>query len=76
MRLLSWCGALMNAIGIPGLVRDSEYRSETPRCHVRVRRGRTFTVVSVNGVDVYFGRLTGRIDGCATALKDKSVPAG
>jgi hypothetical protein len=30
---------------------------------VRVHLGPLFSVVSVNGLDVYFHRLTGRIDG-------------
>jgi len=61
----------MNAIGFPGLVRDTDYRSSAARCHVRVRRERSFTVISVNGVDVYFHRLSGRIDGCGGKLTSR-----
>jgi hypothetical protein len=63
---VSWLGGLVNALGVPGLVQDTEYRSHTSLCQVRVRRERIFTVVTVNGVDVYFHRFSGRIDGCGT----------
>lgn len=61
----------MNGLGVPGFVADTEYRSGTPSSHVRVRRERLFTVVSVNGLDVYFRRFSGRIDGVGV-----SPPAG
>lgn len=63
-KFIEWLGGLVNAIGLPGLVREGEYQASTPHCHVRVRRNRAYTVISVNGVDVYFHRLSGRIDGC------------
>ncbi len=67
-KFINWLGGLVNAIGLPGLVREGEYRSSRPHCHVRVRRNRVYTVVSVNGVDVYFHRLSGRIDGCGAPV--------
>ena len=62
-RLLQLLGAFANAIGIPGIVRDTEYRSKATGTRVLVKRGKFFTVVSVNGVDVYFNRFSGTIDG-------------
>lgn len=67
-KLITWLGGLVNAIGFPGLIREGEYRGTMPPCHVRVRQSRLYTVISVNGVDVYLHRLTGRIDGCGTPV--------
>ena len=67
-KFITWLGGLVNSIGLPGLVRDGEYRGNMPRCHVQVRRSRAYTVISVNDVDVYFHRFTGRIDGCGARV--------
>jgi hypothetical protein len=68
MRILrQWLGWILNKLGIPGFVGDTEFRSRRLDAHVRVRRRRLFTIVSVNGLDVYFRRLTGRLDGVGGA---------
>jgi hypothetical protein len=56
-------GKLYNLAGVPGLVRNCEYDAGITRAHVSVRVGDLFTVVRVNGLDIYFHRLTGAIDG-------------
>lgn len=57
-------GRLINWLGWPGFVQEGTFRSsKVADVEVRVRNTRLYTVVSVNGVDVYFDRLTGRIDG-------------
>ncbi len=57
-------GRMVNWLGWPGLVQETEYRSsKIADVEVRVRNTRLFTIVTVNGLDVYFDRLTGRIDG-------------
>jgi hypothetical protein len=61
--LRQWLGWILNKLGLPGFVGDADYRSQKLHAHVRVRRKRLFTIVSVNGLDVYFRRLTGRLDG-------------
>lgn len=63
VRFHQWLGNLLNAVGAPGFLRDTEFRSRTFGTHVRVKRGQLFTVVSVNGLDVYFGRFSGTVDG-------------
>jgi hypothetical protein len=62
-RIAALAGRLLNALGVPGFVREADYRSERLDTRVRVRCDDEFTVVSVNGVDVYFRRLSGRLDG-------------
>ena len=64
---LSWArfwGRAANLAGIPAFVRECEYQSPLGVV-VRVRKGRLFTVVTVDEVEVFFYRLTGRIDGVA-----------
>jgi hypothetical protein len=56
-------GMLINWLGWPGFVQETEYRAKSADVAVRVKRSRRYTTVTVNGVDVYFDRLTGRIDG-------------
>jgi hypothetical protein len=44
-------------------VQDVDYRSQAFGTEVSVKRGNLYTVVSVNGVEVYFNRFSGKIDG-------------
>lgn len=61
-------GGILNWLGMPGFLRETVYRSsKTADVEVRVKTSRLYTIVSVNGVDVYFDRLTGRIDGTGVA---------
>ena len=63
LRWLSFWGGIANRAGCPGLVRVGRWRSEHLEVDVAVRTSRLFTVVTVNGVDVYFYRLSGGYDG-------------
>ena len=60
-RLLA--GRLFNLVGVPALVRPCDYEGSICKANVSVQIGPLFTVVSVNGLDVYFHRLKGTIDG-------------
>ena len=60
-----WLGTLANAVGIPGVVRNAEYRSALDGTTVSVKRGCLYTVISVNGVDVHVRRFGGGIDAVA-----------
>ena len=48
---------------LPGIIVTQSYDATITRAKVRVRLGPLFSVVTVNGLDVYFHRLTGKIDG-------------
>jgi hypothetical protein len=61
VRLLA--GRLFNLAGVPGTVRDCDYDGSICQASISVRVGELFTKVRVNGLDVYFHRLTGKIDG-------------
>jgi hypothetical protein len=74
-----WLGNVANAVGIPGLVRNVEYRSALDGTTVSVKRGCLYTVISVNGAEVYVRRFGGSIDAVAfsrlSAFKSR-VPLG
>ena len=74
--LRQWLGGLANLLGMPGFVRDTTYRSQNLGAAVVVKRGRLFTVVCVNGVDVYFNRFSGRIDGVGSSGSADCMLAG
>ena len=66
-------GRLLNWLGWPGFVQETVYRSsKTADVEVLVRKTRLYTIVTVNGLDVYFDRLTGRIDGTGIAATSGS----
>jgi hypothetical protein len=56
-------GTVFNLAGFPGFVRNCEYKATVADVQIRVRVGKMFTVITINGLDVYFHRLTGKIDG-------------
>ena len=60
---LRFYGRVANLAGLPGFVRECDYYSESLGVAVRVRMNPGFTVSTVDGVDVYFYRLSGYIDG-------------
>jgi hypothetical protein len=70
-----WLARLANALRVPGFVRVTDYTSADTRITVRVRCGTAFTVISVNNVDIYFDRLSGRIDGISYGPKPRSRQA-
>ena len=64
MLLLRWyVGKALNFFGFTSPIRECEYTSSLADTRVVVRQRELFTVVTVNGLDVYFHRLTGQIDG-------------
>ena len=66
IRWLIACGWLANRTGWPLLIRPTEYSSKLG-VKVSVRRSELFTIVTVDGIEVFFRRLTGRIDGVGLA---------
>ena len=68
-RIAAFTARLLNALGMPGFVSEGDYRSERFDTRVRVRCGNKFTVVSINGIDIYFRRLSGRIDGVGSTVR-------
>ena len=73
-----WVEKLLVVLGISGLIVNQTYDAAITRAKVRVHLGPLFSVVSVNGLEVYFHRLTGKIDGVgfspATDYKSDEIP--
>jgi hypothetical protein len=68
-------GYFLSPIGVPGFVRSGDYEDGDKKVSVRFER--LWTIVSINGSDVYFRRLTGTFDGIAGPLssdKEDSTP--
>jgi hypothetical protein len=65
MRTLTrlWLGKLLELLHLPGLVVAQTYDATIARATVRVRLSPLFAVVSVDRMDIYFHRLTGKIAG-------------
>ena len=69
----TWMGRLANLAGFPCVVREGEYGSPSAGMVVSVKSSPLYTTVTVNGVDVYFNRLSGRLDSVGFS---PSVPYG
>lgn len=65
--LVRYAGKVLNLAGLPGFVRECDYQGEGTGAEVRVRRADLYTVITVNGLDVYFNRLSGTIDGTGSS---------
>lgn len=63
LRLRVLAGKLYELAGVPGIVRDCDYTATVCDARIRVRARELFTIITVNGLDIYFHRLTGGIDG-------------
>ncbi len=73
-RISRLLGQLANLAGLPCWVSPGEYRASVMTAVVTVRRSSLYTVVTVNGLDVYFHRLTGKIDGVGASLAPGCTP--
>ena len=76
LRLRVLAGTIYNLAGVPGLVRECEYRSEVADANIKVSVRQMFTIVRVNGLEIYFHRLTGTIDGVGTTSDCRADPVG
>jgi hypothetical protein len=75
LRIRLALGMLFNLAGIPGLLRDCDYQAGVADATVKVRVRDLFTIVTVNGLEIYFHRLTGSIDGVGVMPDCKSDQA-
>jgi len=62
-RLRGLLGRSANKLKMPAPLQDIDIVDDLTGQHVSIRKGTYFTVVSVNGRDYYFKRLTGKFDG-------------
>jgi hypothetical protein len=74
LRVRVLLGTIYEWAGVPGLVRDCDYEAGAVDARIKVRAHKLFTVVTVNGLDIYFHRLTGSIDGVGTSQPYRCKP--
>jgi hypothetical protein len=56
-------GRMLTRLGVPGFVRDCSVESWLNHDHIAIRVAGGCTVISVNGFDMFFDRVTGTLDG-------------
>ena len=56
-------GRLANLAGLPCVIQTGAYHAPSLDVSVKVRASSRFTIICVNGIDVYFSRLNGAFDG-------------
>lgn len=61
-------GKLLNGLGAPGFVVPMKIHDSLTNTQIEVRLSGFFTVISIDGRDYYFKRLSGRYDGSGMAL--------
>jgi hypothetical protein len=61
LHLREWAGTVLNLVGLPGFVRACDDRAESAKTEITVRVVGMLTIISVNGVDIYFHRLADNI---------------
>ncbi len=59
---------LLNRLGVPGAIAPMTFRDELTGCTLEVRLGTYYTVLTVDGRDYYFHRVSGRFDGTGQAV--------
>jgi hypothetical protein len=59
---------ILNKIKAPGLVREIEYFDELTSQRISVKNQSLYTVISIDGRDFYFNRLSGKFDGTGSGF--------
>lgn len=75
---LAWrlyIGKLLNFIRFPARVNKCDYRSAGLGVTVKVEHRDLYTVITVNGLEVYFKRISGNMDGVGTSRASYTIPA-
>jgi len=69
-------GIVYNLAGVPGLVCECDYEAGVTDALIKVRVHDIYTIIQVNGLDIYFHRLTGSIDGVGfmSCCRSERVP--
>lgn len=62
-RLREAVGRLLNRAGMPGAIRPTHIHDELTGMDIEIRVSPWFTVVSIDGRDFYFRRVSGDFDG-------------
>ncbi|MEO5926383.1 MAG: hypothetical protein ABIR70_21350 [Bryobacteraceae bacterium] len=63
LNLSQLLGKMLNFFGLPGFAKTGSYQAPVSGVSVRIQHTDLFTVISVDGVDVYLDRTNGDING-------------
>ena len=63
LRLRWWVGRFLNLCGFASPIRECEYEASICTARITVKQTALSTLITVNGLDIYFDRLSGRIYG-------------
>jgi hypothetical protein len=64
-------GRFLNVLRFPGLVKPLEIHDTLTGTYIQVRVSGFFTVISIDGRDFYFKRLTGKYDGSGMSVTSR-----
>jgi len=71
--MLAMLGRIMMIFKIPGFIKPMETYDRLTNSYIKVQTTKYYTIISINGKDFYFKRLTGKYDGSGMmAMKEKS----
>lgn len=59
---------VLNKIGLPAIIRESIINDELTNQKITIKTNLLFTILTVNGRDYYFSRLSGKFDGTGSSL--------
>lgn len=59
---------ILNRFKIPGLVEEIEYIDNITSQKISIKTKSLFTVISIDGRDYYFNRLSGKFDGTGSGF--------
>ena len=72
-RIKTGIASVFDFIGIPPMVNDVDIPDYASGIYLRISHSKRFTIVSVNGRDFWFNRLTGKFDGTGTGTVQNPV---
>lgn len=63
-------GRILNLIRAPGFVRPMEYTGEHTGQNLKIRTSPRYTILTVNGLEFFFNRESGKFDGIGAMSLD------
>jgi hypothetical protein len=60
--------SFVNNIGFPCIIGEADIYDDLTQQDIKIKPGIFFTVLTINGRDYYFRRLTGKFDGTGSSL--------
>ena len=69
-RCLEFIGKVFNLLSVPGAIKDIDIQDNLSGQNLKIRVGVLFTLISINGRDYYFSRLSGKFGGTGSGRCD------